>query len=297
MPENNLIKTPDLGAVNAIDFVEQFAYSIKNLQQALGITRIHALSQGNKIQTYKFTVTKPTDGEAAKGKVAEGEDIPLTHVSRVKDKDYSVELRKYRKAVTAEEIQRVGYEMAVANTDREVVRSIQKDVRKEFFDFLATAPTDLGKVATLQESFGKVWGKINDVFDDDMDIIVFVNPLDAGSYLGNAVIQNGQSVGFGLTLLSDFTGITVMVNNSVPQGTVYATAKDNLNLAYIDTNGEISKLFVNKTVTTDQTGLIGIVEDDNTVNLTNQSTIFTGVTLFSEVANGVVKATIGATSV
>ena len=67
-----------------------------------------------------------------------------------------------------------------------------------------------------------------------------------------------------------------------------------MNIAYIDANGETSKLFQGKPITTDETGLIALVKDDNTTNLTAQSTIYTGTVLFAEVVDGVVKATITA---
>lgn len=292
MAEANIIKTPDLGAAASIDFVEQFGYSIKKLQESLGVARPHALRAGNKIALYKFEVTKPADEDAAKGIVAEGEDIPLTHVGRELDREVTVAFRKYRKAVTIEEVQRVGYDVAVTQTDRRVLREVQGDVRNDFFTFLGNAPTDIGAVDGLQQSFGKIWGRVTALFDDEVEVIVFINPEDAGDYLGNAVLENGQSVGFGLTLLQGFTNVKVFINNSVPKGQVYGTAQDNLNIAYIDVNGETSKIFQNKTVVTDESGLIALVEDDNTTNLTSQSTIYTGAVLFAEISDGVVKAQI-----
>ncbi|WZU00621.1 hypothetical protein MGH68_13880 [Erysipelothrix sp. D19-032] len=83
--------------------------SLIKLTESLGITRPLPLKQGNKIQTYKYVVTKAT-GDAGNGIVGEGEDIPLTHVKRVKDREIEVGFRKYRKAVTMEEVQRIGYD-------------------------------------------------------------------------------------------------------------------------------------------------------------------------------------------
>ena len=83
-----------------------------------------------------------------------------------------------------------------------------------------------------------------------------------------------------------------MINNSVPKGTFYATVNDNINLQYIDVHGEASKVFQNKQVISDELGLIGLVKDDNTTNLTNQSTIFAGIALFAEMTDGVLKGTI-----
>lgn len=100
-----------------------------------------------------------------------------------------------------------------------------------------------------------------------------------------------------MTLLQGFTNVTVVINNSVPEGTFYATVANNINLQYVDVNGESSKLFEGKQVVSDQTGLIAMVKDVNTVNLTNQSTIYLGVAMFAEVTNGVLKGTLNPTAV
>lgn len=57
---------------------------------------------------------------------------------------------------------------------------------------------------------------------------------------------------------------------------------------YIDVHGEASKVFEGKSVVSDELGLIGLVKDTNTVNATTGSTLFSGITLFAEVVNGVV---------
>ena len=289
MADPKLIKTPDMGEVQAKDFVERFSESITKLTQALSTTRPQAMTQGNTIQMYKFTTDM-----ASTTSVGEGEDIPLSGVKRTKDRSFTVNFEKARKAVSIEEVQRVGYDMAVQQSDKHILKEIQKKVRKGFFDFLATAPTDLGAQGGLQNAIAQSVGKLQVLFDDDaVDTIVFINPMDAAKYLGAADITNGVSVGFGLTLLNNFLGgITLIENSSVPEGTFYATVKDNINLMYLDTNGESRKLFENKPITTDETGLIALVRDDNTTNLTNQSTLYWGIKIFPEVANGVIKGTL-----
>ena len=291
MADPKLIKTPDMGEVQAKDFVEQFSESITKLTQALSTTRPQAMTQGNTIQMYKFTTDM-----ASTTAVGEGEDIPLSGVKRTKDRSFTVSFEKARKAVSIEEVQRVGYDMAVQQSDKRILKEIQKKVRKGFFDFLATAPTDLGAQGGLQNAIAQAVGKLQVLFDDDaVDTIVFINPMDAAKYLGAADITNGASVGFGLTLLNNFVGgVTLIMNSSVPEGTFYATVKDNINLMYLDTNGESRKLFENKSITTDETGLIALVRDDNTTNLTNQSTLYWGIKIFPEVANGVIKGTLAA---
>lgn len=274
-----------MGDVQAKDFVERFSESITKLTQALSTTRPQAMTQGNTIQMYKFTTDMAT-----KTDIGEGEDIPLSGVKRVKDRAYTVGFEKARKAVSIEEVQRVGYDMAVLQSDKRILKEIQKNVRKGFFDFLATAPTKLGVLGGFQNAIAQAIGKLQVLFDDDaVETIVFINPMDAARYLGAADITNGASVGFGLTLLNNFLGgVTLIMNSSVPENTFYATVKDNINLMYLDTNGESRKLFANKSITTDETGLIALVHDDNTTNLTNQSTLYWGIKIFPEVANGVV---------
>lgn len=285
MADPKLIKTPDMGDVQAKDFVERFSESVTKLTQALSTTRPQAMTQGNTIQMYKFTTDMAT-----KTDIGEGEDIPLSGVKRVKDRAYTVGFEKARKAVSIEEVQRVGYDMAVLQSDKRILKEIQKNVRKSFFDFLATAPTKLGVLGGFQSAIAQAIGQLQVLFDDDaVETIVFVNPMDAARYLGAADITNGASVGFGLTLLNNFLGgVTLIMNSSVPENTFYATVKDNINLMYLDTNGESRKLFANKSITTDETGLIALVHDDNTTNLTNQSTLYWGIKIFPEVANGVV---------
>lgn len=291
MADPKLMKTPDMGEVQAKDFVERFSESITKLTQALSTTRPQAMTQGNTIQMYKFTTDM-----ASTTSVGEGEDIPLSGVKRTKDRSFTVSFEKARKAVSIEEVQRVGYDMAVLQSDKRILREIQKNVRKGFFDFLATAPTDLGAQTNLQNAIAQAVGKLQVLFDDDaVQTLVFINPMDAAKYLGAADITNGASVGFGLTLLNNFLGgVTLIMNSSVPEGTFYATVKDNINLMYLDTNGESRKLFENKAITTDETGLIALVRDDNTTNLTNQSTLYWGIKIFPEVANGVIKGTLKA---
>ena len=292
MAEKKLIKTPDLGTVNAIDFVNVFGGKIDKLRELLGVTRPFPLKQGNTIKTFNFKV----DLAEGDGIVAEGDDIPLSHVSRVSGDDITVEFRKYRRAVSIEEVQRVGYDTASNKVDRALLAKIQRQVRKGFITNLDKNPKDLGTVTDLQDAFSKAWANVEDVFDGEADeTVVFINPIDAGDYLGKAVIENGESVGFGLTLLSNFTNVKVFINSSVPKGTVYATASNNLNLAYIDGNGETSKMFHGKNVYKDDLGLINYVKDDNTINLTEQASIYLGITLFAEVLNGVFKIKIDAT--
>lgn len=294
MAETNIIKTPDLGTPlpsgRTVAFVERFANNFNQLQDILNITNLTVAKNGI-VQTQKFEVTRP-EGDAGQGIVPEGDDIPLTHVRRVDGRLITVPLRKYRKAVTVEEVMRVGYPTAVNKSDLAVMNDISKDIDSDFFKFFGTDAVDLGTAETLQAAFGKMWGNVNKAFNTIGKTVVFVNPIDAGNYLGAAAIENGQSVGFGLTLLTQFTNVNVVVKNSVPEGTIYGTAAENLGIAIPELTDDVRQLFNDKRVYTDAKGLMFAAENSETKNATGETLILTGSTIFAEVTDGVFKLTL-----
>ena len=77
----------------------------------------------------------------------------------------------------------------------------------------------------------------------------------------------------------------------MPQGKIFATAKDNLVLYYIQVDdADLGKAF---TFTTDDTGYIGIHEVADYANLTASDTVVCGMQLLAERLDGIVVATIG----
>lgn len=228
--EENLIKKADLARAREIEFVEMFGYSIKKLMEALGVTRKIPKTAGTVLKTYKAT------GTLESGTVAEGDLIPLSKykVDPVSYKE--IVLKKWRKATSAEAIVERGYDQAVEMTTDAMLRDAQKDVRKDFFDFLKTgtgAATGTGLQATLAQAWGQLQVKFE---DDEIDSVYFVNPLDAADYLSTAAITTQTA--FGMRYVEDFLGLgTVIFNSSVPKGKIYATAKQNIVLYYIPVNG------------------------------------------------------------
>lgn len=127
--ETNLTKMADLGEIKSIDFVNRFEAGIKELLALLGVTRLEPLSQDLKIQTYKW------ETDVKDGSVAEGEDIPLSKVTRAKDKDYTVTFNKWRRAVSAEAIARHGASLAIDKADNRLLRQIQGNLKSKFVTF------------------------------------------------------------------------------------------------------------------------------------------------------------------
>lgn len=283
--EANLIKKADLARVREIEFTEMFGYSIKKLMEALGITRKIAKQAGTTLKTYKAS------GTLQDGAVAEGDIIPLSKYTTEAVTYKEITLKKWRKATSAEAIIERGYDQAVSETTDAMLKDVQKGIRKNFFDFLATG-TGAATGATFQAALAQAWGQLQVLFEDDeIGAVYFINPLDVADYLATANITTQTA--FGMTYVENFLGLgTVIFNSSVPQGKIYATAKDNIVLYYIPVNGaDLNEAF---TFTSDATGYIGIHEEPDYTNMTASDTVVNGMELFAERLDGVVVATISA---
>ena len=279
--ENNL--TEKFAKAQSIDFVEQFGKSIKKLLEMLKIERRMTLPVGATIKTYSSKVT--LDGT----KVAKGDIIPLSKVETTEGDPIELAWDKKRKAVAIEDIQAYGFEQAVSKTDTELLRELQKEIKKNFFVQLAKGTTSVSGVG-LQGAMAKAWGGVAGKFeDDDVTTIAFVNPTDVADYLATAQIT--VQTAFGLRYVENFLGVDVAImSTSVPAKTLYATASDNLCLAQANMAGsEIAKAF---DFTTDETGIIGVTHDVNKQRLTAETVTASATVLFAERLDGIVKATI-----
>lgn len=281
--EENLIKSADLVRAREIEFVSMFGDSLKKLIEALGVTRKIAKQAGYTLKAYKAT------GTLQEGNVAEGELIPLSKYKTEAVAFDEITLKKWRKATSAEAIIEKGYDQAVEMTTDAMLKDVQKGIRTSFFNFLATG-TGVATGATFQATLANAWGQLQVLFEDDeIESVYFMNPLDVAEYLGTAQIS--LQTAFGMTYVENFLGLgTVILNSSVPQGKIYATAKNNLVLYYIPVNGaDLNEAF---SFTADQLGLIGIHEAPDYTNMTASDTVVSGIVLFAERIDGVVVGTI-----
>lgn len=279
----NLIKKSDLARAREIDFTLMFTESLRKLTEALGVTRKVAKQAGTVLKTYKAT------GTLEEGKVAEGETIPLSKYSTEAVSYGEITLKKWRKATSAEAIIDRGYDQAVGMTTDRMLKDVQKAIRKDFFTFLGTG-TGSATGEGLQAALAQTWGKLQTLFeDDDIQAVYFINPLDIADYLATATITTQNA--FGMTYIENFLGMgRVFMNSSVPKGTIYSTAQDNLVLYYVPVNGaDLNEAF---SFTSDETGYIGIHEEPDYTNMTASDTVVNGMTLFAERLDGVVKTTI-----
>ena len=281
--EANLITKADLARAREIEFVNIFGDSIKKLVEALGVTRKIPKQAGTVLKSYK------AQGTLQNGNVAEGETIPLSKYQTVAVNYAEITLKKWRKAASAEAIIEKGFDQAVEMTMDEMLRDVQKGIRKDFFDFLATG-TGVASGGTFQAALAQAWGQLQVLFEDDeIESVFFMNPLDVADYLATAQIS--LQTAFGMSYVDNFMGLgTVIFNSSVPKGTIYATAKNNVVLYYIPVNGaDLEEAF---SFTSDATGYIGIHEAADYDNMTAKDTVISGIVLFAERIDGVVVSTI-----
>lgn len=281
--DTNLIKKADLARAREVEFVELFSENVKKLIEALGVTRKIAKQAGTALKSYKAT------GTLVSGEVAEGDTIPLSKYA-VEAVNYGeITLKKWRKATSAEAIVERGYDQAVEMTRDRMLKDVQKGIRSDLFTFLGTG-TGSATGANLQGALAQAWGQLQVKFEDDaIEAVYFINPLDIADYLAEASISTQTA--FGMTYIKDFLGLgTVIMNASVPEGTIYATAKENIVLYYVPVNGaDLGEAF---NFTSDETGYIGIHEAADYTNMTASDTVVNGMTFLAERIDGVVVGTI-----
>lgn len=270
----------------SIDFTEQFNGSVTTLLKILGVSRLTPMSAGSQIKIYKSEVTKPA------GQAAEGDVIPLSKVTRKLSVTEELAFSKYRKQVTAEAIQAAGFTPAVADTDNKLLKEIQKDIKTNLVKFVMTGTTT-ATGTNLQTALANALGQLAVKWeDDDVQSVVFVNPIDFYAYLGNANVTVQTS--FGLQYVQNFLGFnTIIMTGLVPRGNVAATASQNINYAYAAMSGSLGQAFG---LTTDETGLIGIVHDAKTDNASVETLAMTASAVYPERLDGIVVATIAPTA-
>lgn len=286
--ETNVITTEQMVRAREVDFINRFNENIlKKLNEVMGVTRKIPMTEGTTMYVYKTT------GTLQSGNVPEGEIIPLSQYARTKTPVGEMVLNKWRKATTAEAIQKSGYNEAVRETDNKMLKDIQKSIRADLFDFIdgVQGATVVG-ANTLQAVIAKSWGELQVLFEDDsVETVHFLNPRTIADYLASANIT--LQTAFGMTYIEDFLGMgTVIMNSLIPQGEVISTAKENFIMYYLTMNGDLANTFA---LTTDETGLVGMHIDPNFTRAQQESVFMSGIKYLVEYASGVVRGIIDST--
>lgn len=275
----------DFTRVVSKDFALQFESGIGKLMEMIGVTRKEEVKPGEELKVYRVT------GTLESGTVAEGEVIPLSKYATTWTSIGTATLKKWRKVTTAEAIAKKGFKQSVTDTNGKMLRQIQDGIRTQFTTFLGTGGATASG-AGFQAAMANAWGKLKVLFEDTaIDSVYFVNPMDVSTYLGSAQIT--IQTAFGMSYVENFIGLgTVILDANVPQGTFYATAKENVVLYYIPANsGDMAEAF---DLTSDETGLIGVHNGPVHNSASYETVAMSGVGLFAENLGGIVVGTISA---
>lgn len=289
-PENNLQTMANLDNFRekSIDYVYRFEESLKSFQDAIGISRLMPVQSGMKIEL----LGKPTV-DLASGDVAEGDIIPLSKVTPAVVSEKKITLKKYRKATSGEAIQTYGADQAVSYTDDALIKEVQKGIRTDLFDLVQSgeAQTNLNAANGLQGALATSWGALQTIFEDDtIKVVVFAHPMDVAQAIADKQLTLENT--FGLNYYTDVTGTVVFTSTQVAQGSVYATAAENLVLAYIPAGtSDLGRQFG---LTADTTGFIGMKHFLHNESLTQQTLVVSGVLMFPERLDGVVQVPLAA---
>lgn len=292
MPKANLTMAADITVrARELDFVTRFTSNWQALQEILSIVRPIKKEPGTTLVSYEADVTLQS------GNVAEGNEIPYSKAT-VRPVAYGdLTLEKYAKAVSIEAVSKYGAEVAVQKTDDAFLNELQGNVMDRFYTFLQTG-TLRDTQPTFQMAISMAIGRVKDKFKklhkDATEIAVFINTLDAYSYLGaaNLTVQTA----FGLDYIENFLGARIVIMSSeIPQGKVIATPLGNIDLYYIDPgDADFKQLGLDYTVQ-GETNLIGFHANGNYSTAVGESYALMGMSLWAEYLDAIAIVSIGAT--
>ena len=244
------------------DFVTSFAQNWNALREIMGVSRPIKKQPGTVLKSYKATLTLED------GKVAEGAKIPLSKakVEEVAHDDLTIE--KYGKAITIEDVDKYGAEVAIEMTDEAFRNELLGKILSEFYEFALTGTlkpegaTDFQMGVAL--AIGAVKNKFKSMRKDATRVTVYVNTMDAYRYLGAAelTVQNA----FGVDYVKNFLGAETMVfagDDDIPSGTIVAIPQSNMVDYYADpSDSAYAKMGLKYTVDSDVPMLGFAIEGD-----------------------------------
>ena len=278
-------------SVKEIDFVSRFNRNWDSLREILGIMNPVRKTHGTKLVASKASIVLQD------GSVAEGDEVPLSQAKVEPVAFEDIELKKYRKAVTAEAVAKYGAAVAVQKTDDAFLVELQNEVLDDFYEFAQTG-TLTGEAATFQMAVAMATTMVKDKFKklrlDYTNIVAFVNTVDVGKYLGTApiTVQNRNGVEY----IKDFLGVqTVIITSEIPEGKVLAIPADNIVLYYIDpADGDFRELGLEYYTGDGETNLIGIHKEGNYGRVMGETHVLMGIKLFAEYIDAIAVYSIAA---
>lgn len=262
-----------------IDLANRFTATWEALTEIMGVMRPIRKTPGTKLVSSKASITLEN------GVVAEGDEVPLSlaKVEPVAFKDLT--LKKYRKRVTAEAVEKYGAAAAVQKTDDALLNELQGVVLDEFYAFALTG-TLTGEEDSFQMAVSMAIGRVKDKFKKMRlnygQVVVFANTLDVHRYLGATAITTQTSNG--VEYLKNFLGADVLIASSeIPEGKVVAIPADNIVLYYIDpADGDFAALGLEYTTGAGETNLIGVHKEGVYGRASGDTHVLMGMVMWAE---------------
>lgn len=290
MPKDNLTMSADITVrAREVDFVTSFGADLSALAEIFNITRFIKKDNGTELVSKRATVVLQD------GNVAEGEEVPYSKATVEPIYYEKIKLEKYSKAVTAEAILEHGPDVAITMTDEEFKNELVGNILDRFYEFLLKG-TLVNSYPTFQMAIAMAIGNVKDKFKKmrkrSTEVVVFVNTLDAYSYLGAAEISLQTQTG--LDYVENFMGARRMVITSeIPQGKVVATPMANMQAYYVDPSNEgLARAGLNYTVD-GETPFVGFHANGDYRHVVGESDAIMGFTLFAEYLDAIAVNTIG----
>lgn len=277
-----------------VDFVTRFNDNWDALTRILGIMRPIRKAPGTQLISYTSSV------ELESGEVGPGEVIPYSKATITQANREGLTIDKYAKAVTIEDVDQYGAEVAIEKSDDAFLTKLQNLVLGNFYTFLKTG-TLTSTAATWQAALAKAQGEVLNKFatmqKDVTSVVGFANILDAYDYLGTAEIT--VQTQFGLTYVENFLGYSTLFllpASFIPRNTVIATPVENIDLYYIDPgDSEFARLGLNYT-TQGETNLIGFHAQGNYSTAVGETYAIMGMKLWAEYLDGIAVVTFSGVS-
>lgn len=279
-------------SIREIDFIERFNRNWNSLREIISIMRPIRKTPGTKL------VSSTASIDLKSGTVAEGDEVPLSQATVTPVAYADLELKKYRKAVTAEAVAKYGAAVAVQKTDDALLNELQNEVLEDFYTFAKTG-TLTGRYDTFQMAVSMAVALVRDKFKkmrrDFSTVVAFVNTLDVGQYLGSSTITTQTQNG--IEYLKNFLGAdTVIITSEIPQGTVLAIPADNIVLYYIDPgDADFQELGLVYNTGNGETNLIGVHKEGNYGRVMGETHALMGMKLWAEFQDAIANVTFGAT--
>lgn len=291
-PRSNLPNGHTNVTAREIDFVSRFAQNWEALRNIMGIMRPIRKGPGTQLVSYNATLTLES------GEVPAGAVIPYSkyEIEKVAQADLKVE--KFAKAVTIEEVDKYGADIALEKSDDAFLSELQNNVLTRFYTFLNTG--SLTDTATswqmaLAKAKGLVVDKFNKLRKTVTNVVGFANVLDLYDYLGDKDIT--VQTEFGVTYVKNFLGYSTLFLLSEPdiaRGSVLAVPVENIDLYYMDPgDSSYAKLGLNYVVE-GETNLIGFHAQGNYSTAVGESYALMGMALWAEYLDGIAKVTVTA---